>query len=503
MGHLTSRRTLGRVGVVSFLVLSLSGPGKVVVAYQGSGDPQALARGPIHEAFAGPIVYNPTPGVVVPKPPPSTQIEEQPPAERPPGVDVEWIPGYWAWDDERNDYIWISGIWRDIPPGRQWVPGYWSQAEGGFRWTSGFWMPTAVNGQLSYLPAPPQSLEVGPNSPQPGPDFFWSPGSWAWFESRYVWRPGYWVQAQPNWVWVPPSYAATPGGYVYLDGYWDYPIARRGLPFAPVVFGPGFYAQPAYVYSPSVVLSIGGLTANLFIRPSYHQYYFGDYYGTAGLGPRSGYVPWFAYQQQRFGYDPIYASMAANHHGQPEWARQIRTEYQYRVEHVEARPASTFAAQRALVEQRRARGEDVRGMEIAHPLGQWASHPEATHHLVPVGQERRAEMARHQALDREMQQNRARVEAQTRGPMEVRSAVHRAQRLEIPRAGEPRSRIGGLAVPPPHPEPHQNFRPSFGSESHREPAPAQNRLEPHRGIEHGAPHKEPRSREAVEHPRPG
>ena len=53
------------------------------------------------------------------------------PPRSPQGADVEWIPGYWAWDDERNDYLWISGIWRDIPPGRQWVPGYWSQVDGG------------------------------------------------------------------------------------------------------------------------------------------------------------------------------------------------------------------------------------------------------------------------------------------------------------------------------------------------------------------------------------
>ena len=503
MGHLTSRATIGRPILILLLLFSLCQLVGSTWAYQAPADPEALARGPIHEAFAGPIVYNPTPGVVVPKPPPSTQIEEQPPAEKPQGADVEWIPGYWAWDDERNDYIWISGIWRDIPPGRQWVPGYWSQVDTGFRWTSGFWTPTAANGQLSYLPAPPQSLEVGPNSPQPGPDFLWSPGSWAWFENRYIWRPGYWVQAQPNWVWVPPSYVPTPGGYVYNDGYWDYPIARRGLPFAPVFFGASFYAQPAYVYRPSVVLSIGGLTANLFIRPSYHQYYFGDYYAAAALGPRSGYVPWFAYQHQRLGYDPIYASMAANHHRQPEWDRQIRTEYQYRVEHHEARPAPTFVAQRALVEQRRTRGEDVRGLELAHPLNQWANHPEANHHFVPVEQEHRLELAQRQASVRETQLNRARIEARAHVSANVRPEEHRPQRLEIPRATEPRSQNRSLVAPPPHPEPHQNFRPTFANEPHREPGPAMNRAEPRRGAEPGSPHKEPRPREAAEHHKPG
>ena len=69
---------------------------------------QVLTRGPVHEAFAGIITSNPEPGVVVPKAPPET-IEEVPPDEKPEGTNVTWIPGYWAWDDERNDFLWVSG----------------------------------------------------------------------------------------------------------------------------------------------------------------------------------------------------------------------------------------------------------------------------------------------------------------------------------------------------------------------------------------------------------
>lgn len=32
-----------------------------------------------------------------------------PPDQKPEGDDVAWIPGYWAWDDERNDFLWVSG----------------------------------------------------------------------------------------------------------------------------------------------------------------------------------------------------------------------------------------------------------------------------------------------------------------------------------------------------------------------------------------------------------
>src|SRR5947209_15067252 len=103
---------------------------------------EVLARGPIHEAYAEPVDYTPGPTKVVAKEPPR-DIEEVPPDEKPAGENVEWIPGYWAWDDDRSDFIWVSGIWRIAPPGKQWVPGNWSQVEGGWQWTPGFWTDIA------------------------------------------------------------------------------------------------------------------------------------------------------------------------------------------------------------------------------------------------------------------------------------------------------------------------------------------------------------------------
>ena len=50
-----------------------------------------LAHGPIHEAFAETIAFDPEPGIVVPKAPPAP-IKEIPPNEKPEG-DAEWIPG--------------------------------------------------------------------------------------------------------------------------------------------------------------------------------------------------------------------------------------------------------------------------------------------------------------------------------------------------------------------------------------------------------------------------
>ena len=103
-------------------------------------DPQVLTRGAVHEAFAAPVPGSPTPGLVIPKEPPAA-IEEMPPDQKPAGANVQWIPGYWSWDQGRTDFVWISGVWREPPPGRQWVPGYWHQVDGGFQWVPGTWVP--------------------------------------------------------------------------------------------------------------------------------------------------------------------------------------------------------------------------------------------------------------------------------------------------------------------------------------------------------------------------
>src|SRR5260370_41182141 len=80
-----------------------------------------MARGPVHEAFAAPA-SEPTPSPLVAKKPPAP-IEEMPPEDKPEG-DVVWIGGYWSWDDDRSDYLWVSRCWRTKPPATEWVPGY-------------------------------------------------------------------------------------------------------------------------------------------------------------------------------------------------------------------------------------------------------------------------------------------------------------------------------------------------------------------------------------------
>src|SRR5437764_9030760 len=98
------------------------GPGDGLAPAQNQ-DVQVLTRGPVHEAFALPVVNDPKPGLTVAKQPPAP-VEEAPPDQKPAGPNVQWISGYWSWDASRDDFLWVSGVWREPPPGRQWVPGY-------------------------------------------------------------------------------------------------------------------------------------------------------------------------------------------------------------------------------------------------------------------------------------------------------------------------------------------------------------------------------------------
>ena len=227
---------------------------------------EVLTRGPVHEAFAGTITFDPEPGVIVKRPAPEP-IEELPPEQKPTGDNVAWIPGYWAWDDERDDYLWVSGIWRSLPPGRQWITGYWGTSAGDSQWTSGYWADAQAS-EVDYLPEPPQTVESGPNIEAPSENHTWLPGCWIWQQNRYAWRPGYWSTAQQNWVWNPPHYVWAPRGYVFVDGYYDYPVARRGVLFAPVYFNSSVYAQRGYSFSPRTVINPAGFAAHLFLRPS-------------------------------------------------------------------------------------------------------------------------------------------------------------------------------------------------------------------------------------------
>jgi YXWGXW repeat-containing protein len=304
---------------------------------------ETLTRGPIHEAFANPVEPDPKPTPVVPDKPPA-DVPEQPPEYKPEG-DYLWIPGYYEWDDDGKRFIWVTGVWRQAPPDKRWMPGYWHEVAGGWQRVRGFWIGDNIE-HVTYHDTPPATLEVGPSSPQPANNYFWIPGNWNYVNSNYAWQAGYWAPYQQNWVWVPARWVWSPAGYVFLPGYWDYRLANRGQIFAPVYFASTNY-RPGWFYRPQVVIPTSNLFVNLWLRPTWGSYYFGNYFGPQYSG--LGFVAWSnlgGYRHQPYFYDPFY-SYARVHYRQQgvDYIGRVQGWHNYLADHPEHRPPNTWREQ--------------------------------------------------------------------------------------------------------------------------------------------------------------
>ncbi|HEY2785680.1 MAG TPA: hypothetical protein VGJ05_11985 [Fimbriiglobus sp.] len=276
---------------------------------------QVAEQGPIHEAFAQPGAAVRGKDMVAPKAPPPP-VPELPPDTKPTGNDVKWVPGYWMWEDGKKDFTWVSGFWRDVPPGREWSAGEWKKQGNEYRYVPGFWKPTTMNQWRVDLPEPPKQLNADPNTPAPHQGMTWIPGSWVYNEGtgQYAWRSGYWADPPGNMVYQPDQYQETTYGFAYNPGYWDYCLEDRGLLYAPVCFTRPLWNTPGWYYRPRFALNVGYGTgwgsgaffASLSIGPGFGNYYYGPY----GSGWSVGLGLFPSYLYGGFGYLPTWAGYA-------------------------------------------------------------------------------------------------------------------------------------------------------------------------------------------------
>ncbi|HEV3260857.1 MAG TPA: hypothetical protein VG013_28655 [Gemmataceae bacterium] len=328
---------------------------------------EVQARGPIHEAFAEPSIRGPRPSPVVPKKP-ADPIEEAPPDQRPQGDNAEWIPGYWAWDADQKDFLWVSGIWRVPPPGRQWLPGHWDKVDDGFQWVPGFWKAAEQKDEVEYLPEPPDPVAEAV-SPAPDDSSTYVPGTWVYRDTRYQWRPGFWVGYRPGWIWTPAGYVWTPGGYVFVDGYWDRTFRDRGLLFAPVSIAQRLWSREGWVFRPSYAIYDDALFGALFVRPDNFHYYFGDYFDRRYAD--DGFVPWVDFRvSRRFG-DPLLNYYRWQFRKDRRWFNDLNTLYVGRRRGDVERPPRTLVQQMRLINNMRnnARGNNVTNIRNVTLLG--------------------------------------------------------------------------------------------------------------------------------------
>jgi hypothetical protein len=411
---------------------------------------EVLARGPIHEAFAEPVDNRPSSGRLIPKQPPAA-IEELPPDQKPAGDNVQWIPGYWAWDDDRNDFIWISGIWRNEPPGRQWIPGHWDQISGGWQWSPGFW-GLQDQQQLEFLPPPPNPVPAAASVPAPNANSVFVPGTWVYRDTRYLWRPGYWVGYRPGWVWVPPHYVWTPAGFVFVDGYWDFDLNQRGLLFAPVYISPVYWTRPNWVYRPAYVVGANFVLSALFIRPGYSHYYFGDYFEP--VYRRNGFVAWVDFHRDRVTFDPLFNYYRWQHRDDRRWERDLRALYAARFNGSAPRPPRTLVQQNTVIRNMTVnRSVNVTNISAVTALTPLAQVNRSVVKLQPVSPQQQVVAQKSIQQQREVSRERARLETQivTKGSTPVKAADQaRVVKINLPKpALSTRTNQQPQAPPPP------------------------------------------------------
>jgi hypothetical protein len=420
---------------------------------------EVMARGPIHEAFAEPVDASPKPGQIAPKQPPAI-VEEMPPDQKPEGENVQWIPGYWAWDDDKADFLWVSGIWRAIPPDRQWMPGHWIQMDNGWQWVAGYWAAAAQNTEVRYLPAPPAPLETGASVPAPTPESVYLPGTWIYADTRYVWRPGYWVTYRPGWIWVPAHYIWTPAGYIFVEGYWDFVFAKRGLMFAPIYFTSPLWTRPGWYYRPRYCIWDSFVLTSLFVRPGYYHYYFGDYF-EAGYS-RRGFVPWFEFRFGLRGYDPLFSYYRWSHRSDPAWSYDMRRLYADRYSGRVPRPPQTLVQQTTIINNKKVNNiaiTNVKNMTALAPINS-VNGKMVTLRPVP-----KAELLREQSNAKQfaaVTKQHSQLERQIAlkgGPSTRVNATPQTVKIDVPRrTSQTQVERGYKPSPPPPPPPHQTLQ---------------------------------------------
>lgn len=461
------RRRISSISPVlaSVVVLSL---GVAIATGQGDGyadeeGARVLTRGPVHEAFAEMASYNPEPGIIVRKAPPG-DINEIPPEVRPDGDNITWIPGYWGWDDERDDYLWISGTWRALPPGRQWTTGYWVESGQGHQWISGYWAESTTR-ETTYLPRPPITVESGPNIAAPSADYGWTPGSWIWQQESYAWRPGYWTQGRSNWDWIPAHYVWTPRGYVFVDGYWDYSFERRGVLYAPIYFQGGYQLRTGYSYSPVIAIGLSAILEHLFLRPTYRHYYFGDYYDRRYRD--NGYYSPYAYQSSRHGHDPIYSYQFWTHREDRDWERNYEASYDYRRDNELARPPRTWVDQKKIRPGNAEAGEGQ--LLIAAPFQEMAKRKDSQLRVQQVSDKERKQLTEVRQEIGKVREQRRSIEKEGSGKPEEDIKPTRAKQPASPIVGKLPKGFDKKQAPPELPR-NPGVEPEKTKPS-REPAP--------------------------------
>ena len=195
---------------------------------------------------------------------------------------------------------------------------------------------------------------------------------------------------------------------MFIDGYWDYSLDRRGVLFAPVYFRGGLSLQSGFSYSPSIVINPSVFADSLFLRPQYQHYYFGDYY--AANYQAAGFYPSYLYNSGRNGYDPIFAHERWQHRGDGQWEQRVAADFQNRRDHVDARPPPPlWTAQTALGAGAGHSREG--GIVMAAPLNSLVKSKDSPLRFQPVNPSERQKLVQQSQQVQQFREQRQKLES--------------------------------------------------------------------------------------------
>jgi hypothetical protein len=278
--------------------LSVAGLLIAITGFARAQEPQTVEEGPVHEALVPPVT-GVTAIEAIETAPPALVTERVPEHQDPQAI---WIPGYWAWEPEREDFLWVTGVWRRPPPGRHWVGGYWKQYDEGWVWARGFWSQVPED-QLTHVGiAPPDPPDDDVPTP-PTDNYFWLGGHWDFSVERsgFRWLYGHWERLDSNWVCVPGQWLWRPDSYVFVSAYWDWPFDLRGRWYGCVYVEP--VARVNCVYEPVTIVEPLFVFRRLYwYYPDYvyflyhhHHFHLGWWHDYFDVPPWWGWRSWWSF----------------------------------------------------------------------------------------------------------------------------------------------------------------------------------------------------------------
>lgn len=199
-----------------------------LIAQLNAADNPVSINQQVHEAFVSKIA-DVTPQEILTRQPPAPKAETPP---KQPNTQTIWIPGYWSWIHEKQDFVWVCGVWRLPPPDHFWLAGFWKEEKSGWTWVKGAWLENKFKdtSKLVYTNVAPPATQNENVGTSPGPDYFWSMGYWQ-FEpgtKTHKWLNGSWQKFNPKWVFEAGHWIWRPEGYLFVSPCWDWPLEQRG-----------------------------------------------------------------------------------------------------------------------------------------------------------------------------------------------------------------------------------------------------------------------------------